>query len=1065
MSAERPVEEMTGTVLEEKYRLVRVLGSGAMAHVYEAEQLRLGRSVAVKVMRGSLLGDKKSLERFRNEGLAASRINHPHAIAIYDVGVTQAGVPFLVMEHLRGKTLSALLVEQPLSPARIAAISAQILSALEEAHNCGVIHRDLKADNVVVETRRDGTDFVKVLDFGIAAFVDRPDQSIVGTPEYMSPEAIRGAQPAPSMDIYSMGILLYEMIVGRTPFAGVPTITSTLGKHLSEAPQPPHEIVPGCPRLLSDVVLRALEKDPARRIATAHEMREAVLAAAGDSSQACRQCGEPQPRGTRFCASCGFEHAERAEAEPELARASAALGLGTQPPASAPARMRPEKRPSRLSADLSAAVAATQPLTDESRTAAARHEPFVGRAGDLARLARFLDGSEGTTTLTIVGPRGVGKARLVLEAGRRLSSDAVMFIAGPDPSGQRLSWYPVLSMISAVLGLPARPSYEELCLGVARVGLPERDAPGLAELFGLEGPLAPMELAVRRRETYAATVRALAAVAHRIAKPVLAFVDVDRYDQPSRKLIEALAVTLAPPARMVLTASDGEQVPAGTALLPLSGLGDTEARAVLVRHAGRDRAALIAPGQLRTLTDGNPAAVLQVAGWLTMENDPAAMPARQVDLVAARLERLPAPARRVLQAIAAHGQVASRLALARLLSEIDPTGVALATLEREGLVVSSADELTIPLEIVAQVAESCTPADVRRELAKTVLAGASAEMPLAEIGHHAEAAGELDRALEAFVAAGDDAVRRFDDPRAASLYHAAVTVARAMQAAADPRAGTRLVAVSLRLADVLRHMGQLALAVGCLDEAELFGPTPAQHAGILRGRGRIAFMQDNPLRAVSLLRQAIGMAFRSADADFLCETYIDLALALSAMGNVAEAAAELAEAVDTITLGDGLARASGPTRLWVLGMHLAAMQLRARNLGAAKHAARDAIAQAEKAGAPNGLGRLHALLATILEAAGDTHTALVHQATALDHMRRLGDRRSAAEMLLACARMTGDLAPISADDARRAREPSKRSRDTARKAMEVAHELASEIGWQEGISLAAERADSYAGPR
>src|SRR5262249_30011862 len=154
------LDAMAGAVLEDKYKLIRVLGSGAMAHVYEAEQLRLGRSVAVKIMRVALVSDKRSVERFRTEALAASRINHPNAIAIYDVGVTKDGVPFMVMEHLRGTTLAETLGERPLSVERIVSIGAQILSALEEAHGCGVIHRDLKSENVVLEQRRDGTDLV-----------------------------------------------------------------------------------------------------------------------------------------------------------------------------------------------------------------------------------------------------------------------------------------------------------------------------------------------------------------------------------------------------------------------------------------------------------------------------------------------------------------------------------------------------------------------------------------------------------------------------------------------------------------------------------------------------------------------------------------------------------------------------------------------------------------------------------------------------------------------------------------------------------------------------------------
>src|SRR5215813_1988979 len=284
------LEAMAGTILEDKYRLIRVLGSGAMAHLYEAEQIRLGRSVAVKIMRVALVSDKRSVERFRTEALAASRINHPNAIAIYDVGVTRDGVPYMVMEHLRGTTLAQALADRPFAVERIVSVGAQILSALEEAHGCGVIHRDLKSENVVLEARRDGSDFVKVLDFGIAAFVGSADQSIVGTPEYMAPEQIRGEPPLPATDIYAMGIMLYEMVTGRTPFAGV-ALSALLERHLTETRLPPSRSA-SCPPPLDAVSLKALEKQTRKRFADAREMRAALLATSGSAARACPGCGE-----------------------------------------------------------------------------------------------------------------------------------------------------------------------------------------------------------------------------------------------------------------------------------------------------------------------------------------------------------------------------------------------------------------------------------------------------------------------------------------------------------------------------------------------------------------------------------------------------------------------------------------------------------------------------------------------------------------------------------------------------------------------------------------------------
>src|SRR5215470_10559897 len=387
------LEAMAGTILEDKYRLIRVLGSGAMAHVYEAEQIRLGRSVAVKIMRVALVSDRRSVERFRTEALAASRINHPNAIAIYDVGVAKDGVPYMVMEHLRGITLAQGLADRTFGVERIVSVGAQILSALEEAHGCGVIHRDLKSENVVLEARRDGSDFVKVLDFGIAAFVGSADQSIVGTPEYMAPEQIRGEPPLPATDIYAMGIMLYEMVCGRTPFAGV-ALSALLERHLTEIPTPPSRIT-ACPAALEALIQRALEKDPKRRFADAREMRAALLAVVGSTGRTCPTCGERILLGMRFCSACGADLGEGAR----TSFASAPLP-----------RVLPERpRPTRLTFDLSSSGAF-----------------FIGRDEEAAELGTFLDAEPGApSTLVVMGPTGVGKARLVLEALHARSGEVV----------------------------------------------------------------------------------------------------------------------------------------------------------------------------------------------------------------------------------------------------------------------------------------------------------------------------------------------------------------------------------------------------------------------------------------------------------------------------------------------------------------------------------------------------------------------------------------------------------------------------------------------------------------
>ncbi len=253
------LDALEGITLAGKYQLLSLLGSGGMGYVYRAEQLGLRRSVAVKLLRPDKL-NRTNLDLFRTEALAASRINHPNAVAIYDFGVTEGGTPFLVMEHLRGETLATIVESTALATDRIVAIGAQVLSALHEAHSCSVIHCDLTSDNVIVERLRDGDDFAKVIDFGLAGALERSESgSIAGTPEYMAPEQINAGLITPSVDIYAMGALLYEMIVGRTPFAGG-TIPVVLQGHLHAIPPSPLEVVPTCPPGLAELVVSALAK-------------------------------------------------------------------------------------------------------------------------------------------------------------------------------------------------------------------------------------------------------------------------------------------------------------------------------------------------------------------------------------------------------------------------------------------------------------------------------------------------------------------------------------------------------------------------------------------------------------------------------------------------------------------------------------------------------------------------------------------------------------------------------------------------------------------------------------
>jgi eukaryotic-like serine/threonine-protein kinase len=253
-----------------RYELLGRLGAGGMATVWLAEDTSLHRKVAIKVLAERYAEDEQFVERFRREAQSAAGLNHPNIVAIYDRGVAE-GTYYIAMEYLDGPTLKDVIDERGgLEPNRAIGFATQILSALRFAHNHGVVHRDIKPQNVVVAP--DGR--LKVTDFGIArAGASQMTEvgSIVGTAQYLSPEQARGEVVGPPSDLYSVGIVLYEMLTGRVPFEGDSAVAIAM-KHLSEEPVPPSVYAPGTPPALEQVVLRALAKDAGDRYQTAEEM-------------------------------------------------------------------------------------------------------------------------------------------------------------------------------------------------------------------------------------------------------------------------------------------------------------------------------------------------------------------------------------------------------------------------------------------------------------------------------------------------------------------------------------------------------------------------------------------------------------------------------------------------------------------------------------------------------------------------------------------------------------------------------------------------------------------------
>ena len=277
-----------GRILGGRYRLGRQLGAGGYGAVFTAEDTITGERVAIKLLSPAASRNHELIIRFHREAIAASRARHPHIVTIVDFDIDDDDEHFIVMEHLDGLDLAQTLADaRPLSPVRALTIAAQIARGLAAAHRVGVLHRDLKPANVFLVRQADDREVVKVIDFGISKLTplagDYTDvtsgSKVVGTPSYMSPEQARGAQLDARTDIYALGVILFEMLVGERPFTGRSPI-EILGNHFSAprvAPSAHRPELADCPGL-DELVLRAIASAPAQRFASMEELGEALIA-------------------------------------------------------------------------------------------------------------------------------------------------------------------------------------------------------------------------------------------------------------------------------------------------------------------------------------------------------------------------------------------------------------------------------------------------------------------------------------------------------------------------------------------------------------------------------------------------------------------------------------------------------------------------------------------------------------------------------------------------------------------------------------------------------------------
>jgi eukaryotic-like serine/threonine-protein kinase len=292
-----------GSVVEERYRIEAELGAGAMGSVYRARHIKVGRTVAIKVLHDHLVREPEMVERFEREAQIAAKLKHPNLVAVIDIGTTDDGKKLMVLEFAPGRPL-ADLVCMPLRRDRVIALTRQLLCGLEHAHELGLVHRDLKPENVLVERTSEGAEIVRIVDFGIAVLrePDEPSEGrrmtasglVIGTPMYMSPEQARGEHVDGRSDLFSLGVIMYQMLAGRPPFDGS-ALEIMMLNIMQDAPSIATRTSGHVDSLLEAFVRKLMARDATHRFSTASEALRVLELIARDRDAAARALGLSTP--------------------------------------------------------------------------------------------------------------------------------------------------------------------------------------------------------------------------------------------------------------------------------------------------------------------------------------------------------------------------------------------------------------------------------------------------------------------------------------------------------------------------------------------------------------------------------------------------------------------------------------------------------------------------------------------------------------------------------------------------------------------------------------------------
>jgi serine/threonine-protein kinase len=826
-------DPMIGKIIADRYEIRGLHSTGGMARIYRGVQRSLDREVIIKVIRPELLAQddltaEEAVSRFMVEARAASRLNHPNVVSVYDFGQTSAadgGQLFMVMEYLAGADLWTVHHRDLDIPfTRIADILKQALSALGEAHHLGMAHRDVKPENIIIEATRAGNDLVKVIDFGLAKLnalqsVTRVGQTL-GTPHYMAPEQISGAALG-SGDLYAVGVILFELLTGEVPFDGSNPV-EILRKHIA-APRPdPREVAPqrNIPLALANVCMRAMHVDPAQRWPDAESLAAAIQRAAG----------------------AGLSRGSLPDIGPSR---------GSAPPL--PPRKPSADRPS---------VAPRPPAMTPARPEGAANAPLLGREADLAFARTTLAGRR--RWIAITGGAGAGRSRLLREVAAVADQGGALVVsARSGPARHReLRTSGLQRLICALTAMPA--SEPRLASG-AEAGRDADAAAGLRAVFA--GDLGQRDRAAVRGALAAAFAWAARHAAERApgGRVVLALDDADRLDNASlRALVDGFA--RAPAAGFFVVATSEEPVgPADAAARRIEGLGAAHA-AQLGDWLGCPReatAARRAEGAVEPLW-------LELVRRFRLDGG-APIPARLVDLVQLGFRGLSPAQRRLLVAVAVIGGAAP--ADLRGIARREDLDGGLGPLVDAGVLeVDEQGEIWVTHEILARVALGLTPGQALAQLHGAEAARLASMPALAEPRAYHAARGVPD--FETFLLVEECAAARAavgDDAGVVAILEAAMEGGRALLRQGDLESGSSACTVfGTKLGAALRALDRFDEALAVLQESlDLTGPVDRPRALVLEELARAAGSLGHLRDAVAWRQQALAIARKIGDRDLV----------------------------------------------------------------------------------------------------------------------------------------------------------------------------------------------------